>query len=126
MIITDNNVAMLNQPTGKMFDGDLHTNTKSLGFVYDFKVSKYICGVALVGKFFVLTDGSCIPEGTDLHSIRIHLKAYAGFIDRPVYRVRTTIKIPNDRVNAIIATVSTPKKILFYIKGLGRSIGRRK
>ena len=114
MIITDNNIAQLNQLTGKMFDGDIHTNAKSLGFIYDLNYCRYICGVALVARFFVLTDGSCISEETNLGSIEIHLKAYADFIDRPVYRVRRRIRIPYTRVNVIFAIVSAFNWILFH------------
>ena len=107
MIITDNNIAQLNQLTEKMFDGDLHTNTKSLGFIYDLTCHQYICGVVLITTFFVLTDGSCITEETDLGSIQIHLKAYADITDRPVFDARKRIKIPYPHVNVIFVVVST-------------------
>ena len=109
--ITEYNVTQLNHLRGKMIESDFQKNAQSLGFLYNVRNSKFFCGVFLINTYLVLTDGSCVPDGTDFSTIKVYFQVYMECIDHPPYNVRQKFQIPNHIANIIFVLVS----IYFYI-----------
>ena len=106
MFVVKNTILMLDEMTRKLHDIDLVWNVESLGFLYEGINSKPTCGVALVELQVVLTDGSCVPHGTDLSRIYILFRVVEDYTTTEIYHVLDRADYKTDRVNIVILLVS--------------------
>ena len=107
MFVVKNTMLVLDETTRKLHDGNLVWNARSLGFLYEGINSKPTCGVALVRFEVVLTDGSCVPEETDLSKIYILFRVAEDYATADIHHVLDRTDYKTDRVNIVILLVST-------------------
>ena len=107
MFAIENKTLLLDQVTLESNNKHLVTYAQSLGFLYKDTNSKPTCGVVLVETCIVVTDGSCVPEETDLSKIHILFRVVEDYATTDVYRVLGREDYKNDRVNIVILLVST-------------------
>ena len=106
MFLVERDLLLLDEMTRKLHNKNLVRDAQSLGFLYKGTNSKPTCGVVLVTFLVALTDGSCVPDGTDLSKIYILFRVVEDHTTADIYHVLDRADYKTDHVNILILLVS--------------------
>ena len=107
MFIIGDRRRQLDRMTRQLYDPKLVKDAQLLGFLYEGTNSKPTCGVALVEIRIVITDGSCVPEETDLSKIHILFRVVEDYTSTDIYNVLRRENYRTNNVHIVILIVRT-------------------
>ena len=99
-------------------DDEENNVIKSFGFLYELNSAEPFCGAALINVRTAITDGSCVPQGTDLSLIFVEFGLMLSFLDHTLCDILYPKYIQDrwNNVSLVLLLVSISTEIRGFIR----------